>query len=137
MSRFLAVGAVVLSRTTAVGAAEQPACRGPTGQGHADEKHLPVKSSTTENVRWKVKLPQGCNSPPAVWGERVFITQSSEKTLWPPQKLPGWPANTSVGGPAILEKRSVMCFHRADGKLLWQRDTIYKEPESTHGSSPV
>src|SRR5262249_24505665 len=136
MNRFLAVGALALSLTAAVGAGDWPGWRGPMGQGHADEKDLPVKWSPTENVRWKVKLPEGCNSSPVVWGEPVFITQPSDKTLRPSQKLPGRPASTSVGGPAILEKRSVMCFHRADGKLLWQRDTIYKEPESTHGSSP-
>src|SRR5262249_6526958 len=33
-------------------------------------------------------------------------------------------------------KRLVMCFARADGKLLWQKETIYTEKESTHNTNP-
>lgn len=113
-----------------------PAWRGPTGQGISTEQDLPVSWSATENVRWKVALPESGNSSPIVWGDRVFITQASERTLWPPQKPEDWPKGTSAGGAAIAERRSVMCFARSDGKLLWQSDVIYKEPESTHGTNP-
>lgn len=113
-----------------------PSWRGPTGQGVSEEKDLPVKWGPTENVRWKTPLPFSGNSTPAIWGDRVFITQSSDRTLWPPQVPRDFPKGTSPGGYAVAEKRSVLCFQRADGKLLWQRDTIYKEKESTHGTNP-
>jgi outer membrane protein assembly factor BamB len=119
-----------------IGGADWPGWRGPTGQGHSTEKDLPLKWDKTENVRWKVGLPDAGNSTPVVWGDRVFLTQASDKRLWPPQKPPNFPAGTSYGGYAILAKRSLMCFHRADGKLLWQRDTIYDKEESTHGTNP-
>lgn len=113
-----------------------PAWRGPTGQGTSAEKNLPVRWSRTENVRWKVSLPDAGNSTPIVWGDRVFITQASGKVLWPPKVPPNFPKGVSTGGAAIIEKRSVMCLDRTDGKLLWQADTIYKEPEATHATNP-
>jgi outer membrane protein assembly factor BamB len=88
---------------------------------------LPLHWSTTENVRWKVPLLDAGNSTPVIWGERIFITQASEKTTWPP---PG------AGGPAVARKRSLLCLRRSDGKLLWQRDVIYKEKEATHPTNP-
>lgn len=113
-----------------------PGWRGPTGQGVCAEKDLPVKWGPTENVRWKTPLSAPGNSTPAIWGDRIFITQASDKTLWPPQVPPEFPKGTSPGGHAIAEKRSVLCFNRADGKLLWQRDTIFKEKETTHATNP-
>jgi outer membrane protein assembly factor BamB len=113
-----------------------PGWRGPSGQGISRETDLPVTWSRTENVRWKVELPDEGNSSPVVWGDRVFLTQASEKTLWPPQRDPKIPTGTSGGGAAVAAKRSLMCFDRATGKLLWQRDTIYKESEPTHRTNP-
>lgn len=113
-----------------------PAWRGPTGLGVSAEKNLPLKWSTTDNVRWKVKLPAAGNSTPIIWGDRVFITQAGDLTMWPPKVPKNFAGGSSAGGHAIAEKRSVMCFNRADGQLLWQRDVIYKEPEITHGTNP-
>lgn len=87
-----------------------PGWRGPHGDGHSTEKGLPLRWSVTENVRWKVPLAGPGNSTPAVWGDRLFLTQAADKG----------------------RLRSVLCFARADGKLLWQRDTEYREKEATH-----
>ena len=46
------------------------------------------------------------------------------------------PVEPDRGGHAVAEKRSVMCYQRSDGKLLWQRDIIYKENEITHPTNP-
>ncbi len=113
-----------------------PAWRGVNGAGVSSEQKLPLKWSPTENVRWKVKLPSAGNSTPIIWGDRVFITQANDVTLWPP-KVPGnFAGGSSAGGHAVAEKRSVLCFQRSDGKLLWQRDVIYKEKEITHPTNP-
>jgi outer membrane protein assembly factor BamB len=90
-----------------------PAWRGPTGDGRCPEKDLPLKWDAKEGVRWRVPLPDRGNSTPVIWGDRIFVTQAS------------------AGG-----KRSVLCFARADGKLLWQRDTVYNEKEPTHPTNP-
>jgi outer membrane protein assembly factor BamB len=57
-------------------------------------------------------LPDRGNSSPVVWGRRVLLTQAEGS------------------------KRSVLCFDRADGKLLWQRATTYDRPEKTHATNP-
>ena len=58
--------------------------RGAGGQGQCAEKNLPLKWGPNENVRWKVALPDDGSSTPVVWGDKVFVTQASEKT-WPPR----------------------------------------------------
>lgn len=108
-----------------------PGWRGPTGQGLCVEKGVPLTWSAKENVRWKVKLPDSGSSTPVIWGNRVFMTQASEKDKWPAKGGKG-----GQGGPAIARKRSLMCFDRADGSLKWQRDVIYEELESTHPTNP-
>jgi outer membrane protein assembly factor BamB len=94
------------------GAADWPAWRGPLGTGVCEEKNLPVQWSATNNVKWRIPLPERGNSTPVVWGERVFVTQP------------------------VGERRTLMCFHRADGKLLWQSGVATQEKEPTHGTNP-
>jgi outer membrane protein assembly factor BamB len=93
-------------------AANWPAWRGPLGTGITEEKNLPTKWSTTENVKWRVPLPEPGNSTPIVWGDRVFLTQ------------------------AVGERRTLMCLNRADGKLLWQSGVTTREKEPTHNTNP-
>jgi outer membrane protein assembly factor BamB len=93
-------------------AANWPAWRGPSGTGISNEKNLPLKWSDQENVRWRIPLPGPGNSTPIVWGHRVFLTQ------------------------AVENRRTLMCFDRASGKLLWQSGITYTQDEPTHRSNP-
>src|SRR5262245_57483549 len=106
MTRTLPACAFLVAIATTLSAADWPAWRGPTGQGHSDEKNLPLKWSggkNQENVKWKVPLADAGNSTPVIWGDNIFVTQA-----------------TKGGGT-----RSLMCFARADGKLKWQKDVEY------------
>src|SRR5882762_4981147 len=123
MKRFVFAVCMLLGCAVAAPAGNWPGWRGPDSNGHSPEKELPLQWSTTENVRWKAELPDEGNSTPVVWGQRVFVTQASEKVNWPP---PG------AGGPASAYRRAVLCFERGNGKLLWKGETTYKEKESTH-----
>ena len=76
-----------------------PGWRGPEGIGVSADKDLPLRWGTDENVRWRVDLPGPGNSSPVVWGDRVFVTQAVEDE----------------------NRRTVMCFDRANGKLLCSR----------------
>jgi outer membrane protein assembly factor BamB len=96
-------------------AANWPAWRGPTGDGRSAENDAPITWSRTENVRWKAPLPSEGNSTPIVWGDRVFLTQSIDRKG---------------------TRRAVLCFDRAGGKLLWQRETPYAEDEPKHATNP-
>jgi outer membrane protein assembly factor BamB len=91
-----------------------PAWRGSTGQGISSEKQLPTRWSATENIRWKKALPEPGNSTPIVWGDRVFLTQPMKEA----------------------KQRTIMCFNRANGQLLWQQGVAYTEPEATHETNP-
>lgn len=104
-----------------------PNWRGPDNQGHTAETDLPLKWGPKENVRWRYPLPEAGNSTPVVWGQRVFLTQATDKSMWPPK---------GNAGPAVAESRRLLCIDRSNGKLLWEKVVTYKEPESTHGTSP-
>src|SRR5262245_1233320 len=55
-----------------------PEFRGPTGQGHSDERGLPLTWSETRNVRWKVAIPGKGWSSPAIEGDRIWMTTAAE-----------------------------------------------------------
>jgi outer membrane protein assembly factor BamB len=93
-------------------AANWPAWRGPAGDGITTETELPLTWSATENVGWKTELPERGNSTPIVWGDRVFVTQAEGS------------------------RRTILCFHRRDGKVLWQQGPEWKTPERSHATNP-
>jgi outer membrane protein assembly factor BamB len=102
--------APLLALTPAARADDWPAWRGPRADGVSKERAVPVKWSATENVRWKAPLPGPGDSTPVVSKGRVFVTQATEKG----------------------RKRSLLCFDRKTGKLLWQKTVEYARPERTH-----
>jgi len=55
-----------------------PRFRGPSGQGHSSETGLPVEWNATTNVLWKTPLPGEGWSSPIVWGDRIFLTSTTE-----------------------------------------------------------
>jgi outer membrane protein assembly factor BamB len=75
-----------------------PGWRGPAGDGTSAEKDLPVRWSTTENVRWKVPQHGAGVSAPVVWGDRVFLTSSDGRQN---------------------DRLHLLCYRVADGRLLW------------------
>jgi outer membrane protein assembly factor BamB len=95
-------------------AANWPAWRGPTNDGISEETDLPITWTTTSGVKWKVPLPERGNSTPVVWENKVFVTQSVNKGA----------------------KRSLMCFDKASGKLLWQAGINCTDGEPTHQDNP-
>ncbi|MCX6855308.1 MAG: PQQ-binding-like beta-propeller repeat protein [Verrucomicrobia bacterium] len=107
--RLLCFSLVVTSAATA---APWPAWRGAGGNGVCEETELPLKWSATENVKWKVALPERGNSTPIVWGDQIFITQ------------------------AVGHERLVLCFSRQDGKELWRAGAKEVADEPTHSTNP-
>lgn len=103
---------LLLAAALPCSAANWPAWRGANADGISTEKNLPLKWSKTENVRWRIPLPEAGNSTPIVWGERIFVTQP------------------------VGDRRTLLCFNRADGKQLWQVGVATKEKEPTHATNP-
>jgi outer membrane protein assembly factor BamB len=67
----------VLLALTALDAQDWPQFRGPTGQGHADARDLPVDWSETKNVAWKTPISGLGWSSPVIGGGRVWITTAT------------------------------------------------------------
>lgn len=61
-----------------------PHWRGPNMNGIAEEKHLPVGWSTTENITWKLAMPEFGGSTPIIWNDRIFLNTAdgTELYLW-------------------------------------------------------
>ena len=70
---------ILLFLTLFLPSSDWPQFRGPTGQGHSDEKNLPVTWSETSNVRWKVAVPGRGWSSPVVQGDRIWLTTATEE----------------------------------------------------------
>jgi outer membrane protein assembly factor BamB len=90
-----------------------PRWRGHSGQGWGDGHSYPDTWSETENVQWKVEVPGQGNSSPIIWGDRIFLTTAYD------------------GG----KRRSILCFHRSDGKRLWEAFAPVANPEGSHSKN--
>src|SRR6266404_5295302 len=73
--------------------------RGPNGTGISPAKTIPTRI-TDADINWKIELPGTGHSSPVLWGERLFLTATGDKS----------------GG------LSVLCFNARDGRQLWRRD---------------
>ena len=111
-TKLLAFFTILLTATLAF-AGNWPEWRGPAADGISDEKDPPTAWSATDNITWKAPLPGG-NSTPIVWGEQVFVTAAGE------------------GGHV----RSLYCFNRADGKVMWKDDVAFDGAEPSHADNP-
>jgi outer membrane protein assembly factor BamB len=112
MRPFLITCTLIGASLTAA-AANWPAWRGPAANGASEESRFPTTWDRTNNVTWRVALPEPGNSCPVVWGERVFVTQ------------------------AVGKKRALLCFDRKDGRKLWEAGPVYDQPERMmRGNNP-
>ena len=78
MKLALAVTTIVLAATTATPSPEStwPGFRGHEMRGVAASANVPDKWTTTENVKWSVKIPGNGWSSPIVWDDTVYLTSA-------------------------------------------------------------
>jgi outer membrane protein assembly factor BamB len=105
MKMVLAVFGIFLAAISA-GAEQWPGFRGPTRQGISLERNLPLKWSASENVAWKTEIPGQGWSSPIVWGDRVFVTSTTDNET----------------------KCRVLCVDRKSGKILWNKEVFEQVP---------
>ena len=60
-----------------------PQFRGPTGQGHSEERGLPPEWSETRNIAWKTPIPGRGWSSPVVADGRVWLTTAVHRGAAP------------------------------------------------------
>ena len=88
-----------LNATLNSAAQEWTRFRGPNGTGISHSKSIPTKI-TDSDINWKFELPGVGHSSPVLWGERVFLTNTGDKS----------------------GSFYVLCLSAKDGKLLWRHD---------------
>ncbi len=98
MTRTILLIAIVLTVAPSAAAENWPGWRGPNNRGVSSESELPLHWSRDKNVRWKVAVPGAGVSAPVVWDDRIFLTASDGR---------------------LNDRLHVLCYHRADGRLLW------------------
>src|SRR5437667_12789688 len=90
--------------------------RGPNGSGISHAKTIPTKI-TAADINWKVELPGSGHSSPVLWGDRIFLTSTGDKS----------------GGISAL------CLNTKDGSLVWRRDfplaPFSRHPFNSYASS--
>jgi outer membrane protein assembly factor BamB len=85
--------------------------RGPHGLGVSEEKGLPVRWSSQQNIVWRTRLPGPGTSSPVVTGDRIFLTCYTGFALDP--KNPG----------AVEDlRRHLLCVDRTTGKIRWSKE---------------
>jgi len=89
--RVLAISAVLVLSLSAARADNWPQWRGPNLNGTSNEKNLPVKWTTEENVVWKLGLPSWSGSTPIIWQDRIFlnVADGDSLSLWCVDKIKG------------------------------------------------
>ena len=101
-----------------------PHWRGPTRDGISTETDLPVKWSTTENVRWKIPMPDRSGSTPILWDETIFlnVAEAGELHLWALDRKDGsrkWKAFLSGGDHRQRKQNMSSPSPLTDGKTVW------------------
>jgi outer membrane protein assembly factor BamB len=93
-----------------VGAADWSQWRGPDLSGSSPDRGFAEKWSATEGVRWKTALPGFSGATPAVSGDRIFVSSpNADKDLL------------------------LLCVHRRDGRVLWQK--VLSTGDTTKGKT--
>jgi len=101
---FRLLAFVLLGPTSAL-AEDWPQFRGPGGEGHSAERHLPITWSETDNITWKVPIAGRGWSSPVLKDDQIWLTT------------------------AELEGRSLraVCLDRKTGRQLHNVEVFHKE----------
>jgi outer membrane protein assembly factor BamB len=116
-------GVVALSSALS---ANWPSWRGPTSDGVSPETNLPVKWSPTENIAWKLALPQWSGATPIIWGDTIFLNVAEADldtlSLWAVNRRNGqivWKRHLSAGNNKQRKQNMSSPSPVTDGAIVW------------------
>ena len=168
MKPFLLFAIITLASIFSHAANENwPQFRGPDGDGHARESHLPLVWSEQKNVKWKTAIHGKAWSSPVIWDNQIWLTTATEdgKQLFvlsvdrdsgrivrdtklfdveAPQYC--HPFNSYASPTPIIEGDRVYvtfgspgtaCLDTKTGKVLWERRDFVCNHYRAAGSSPI
>jgi outer membrane protein assembly factor BamB len=110
----IAFGCWLSMPVSSAGEKDWPQWRGPIGSGKVPSAGVVTNWGPEQHVKWRVALPESGNSTPAVWGDRVFLTQAVSES----------------------NQRALICLDRKTGEERWRRSVTYADPEPTHKTNP-
>jgi outer membrane protein assembly factor BamB len=121
---FLLVFVLIALSHGTVRADNWPQWRGPELNGVSRERNLPLKWSATENVSWRVALPEWGASTPIVWGERVFlhVAEGDKLFLWCVERKQGsvvWKKLLGSGNQKMRKQNMSSPSPVTDGKSVY------------------
>lgn len=101
-----------------------PQWRGPSMNGVAPGAPVPVTWSPTENVTWKLPLPDFSGSTPIVWNDRIFlnVADGTELYLVCVDRNRGtqmWKAHLGTGNAKVRKQNMSSPSPATDGTHVW------------------
>src|SRR5262245_10448406 len=123
-NRLFFIALVVISIGVSTSAEHWPQWRGPLLNGISGEKGLPVRWSATENVAWKLAVPERSGATPIVWGDHVFLNvgEGSELALWAVDRNKGsarWKRPLGGGNRRMMKQQMSSPSPVTDGRSVW------------------
>ena len=146
-------------------AGDSPQFRGPGGEGHSNEKHLPLTWNATENIKWKTDIEGLGWSTPSIAGSEVWLTTAVDEgkslrvicldketgavrhqiVVFEPETPGPIHKKNSYASPSVLidgdylfvhfGKLGTACLDRS-GKVIWKTELKYNHRHGP-GGSPV
>ncbi len=105
-----------------------PTWRGPNFNGVATNGNPPITWSETNNIKWKVKMPDSGECTPVVWGNKIFI-----QTAVPLGQEHGEETEPSlVRNVTVPWRFGILCLDRETGETLWERIVREEVPHEGH-----
>ena len=122
--RFLHCAAALLFLAATVSADNWPQWRGPQLNGVSGETNLPVKWSKTENITWKLPVPERSGATPIVWGDHVFLNIGEGRNLavWSVNRNTGavqWKRPLGGGNVRMMKQQMSSPSPVTDGTTVW------------------
>ena len=118
-----------------------PRWRGPDATGVAPEGNPPITWSETENVKWKVPMPDNGDCTPIIWEDRIFIQVAVPMEEGAEASRPNPPEierEIFMPKPTVPYDFRVMCLSREDGSVIWDNSVRKEYPhEGFHPSGSL
>ena len=113
---FLMVGLLLASVSGgAFGEGNWPTWRGPNYDSIVKEGNPPLTWSETENIKWKVEMPDNGDCTPIIWGDKIFIetavATAKDVRTRPPKREPG-EREIFMPFPSVPYKFDLVCLNR-------------------------
>lgn len=144
-----------------------PEFRGPTQQGHAEAKNLPVEFNNEKNVTWKTPIAGRGHSSPVIWENQLWITSAYDEgkslhaicldkesgkvihdvEVFTNEETVNVNAKNSHASPSpVIESGRIYvhfgtygtaCLDTATGEKMWENRDLKLNHQEGPGSSPV